>query len=100
VRLPLDADPLVVNAGLVLLVLDEAVLAMRLVPLVVLNMVPSNRNQLSYIQCCGSGMLIPDSTFFHPDPGSASKNLSILTPKKWFLSSRKYDRVGHPGSGC
>ncbi len=47
---------------------------------------------------------IPDPTFFHPesrirtasipDPGSASKNLSILTPKKtkkWFLSSRKYD---------
>jgi hypothetical protein len=26
-----------------------------------------------------------------PDPGSASKNLSILSPKKWFLSSRKYD---------
>ena len=29
-----------------------------------------------------------------PDPGSASKNLSILTPKKtkkWFPSSRKYD---------
>jgi len=25
------------------------------------------------------------------DPGSASKNLSILTKKKWFLSSRKYD---------
>jgi hypothetical protein len=25
------------------------------------------------------------------DPGSASKNLSILTQKKWFLSSRKYD---------
>jgi len=48
VSLPLDADPLVVNAGLVLLVLDEAVLAMRLVPLVVLNMVPNNRNQLSY----------------------------------------------------
>ncbi len=39
--LPLDADPLVVNAGLVLLVLDEAVLAMRLVPLVVLNMIPN-----------------------------------------------------------
>jgi hypothetical protein len=50
---------------------------------------------------------IPDPTFFHPgslirtvsipDHGSASKNLSILTPKKpkkWFLSSRKYD------SGC
>jgi hypothetical protein len=29
--------------------------------------------------------------FSIPDPGSASKNLSILTPKKWFLSSRKYD---------
>ncbi len=43
-------------------------------------------------QCCGSGMFIPDpgSDFFHPgsrtqtvsipDPRSASKNLSILTP--------------------
>ncbi len=29
--------------------------------------------------------------FFIPDPGSASKNLSILTPKKLFLNSRKYD---------
>jgi hypothetical protein len=49
-------------------------------------------------------MFIPDLTFFHPgsrirtvsipDPGSSSKNLSILTPKKpkkWFLSSKKYD---------
>ncbi len=39
---------------------------------------------------------IPDPNFFHPgseffDPGSAQKNLSILTPKKWCLSSRKYD---------
>ncbi len=55
-------------------------------------------------QCGGSGMFIPDPTFFHPgsrtrtvsipDPGSSSKNLSILTPqktKKWFLSSKKYD---------
>ncbi len=41
----------------------------------------------------------PGSDFFSsrirtvsiPDPGSASKNLSILTPKKWFLSSRNYD---------
>jgi hypothetical protein len=40
-----------------------------------------------------------DPTFFHPgseffsipDPDSASKNLSILTLKKWFLSSKKYD---------
>ncbi len=57
-----------------------------------------------FTQCCGSGMFIPDpgSDFFPsrirtvsiPDPGSASKDLSILTPekpKKWFLSSRKYD---------
>jgi hypothetical protein len=44
---------------------------------------------LRKFQCCGSGMFIPDPNFFHP--GSASKNLSILTPKKWFLSSRKYD---------
>ncbi len=32
--------------------------------------------------------------FSIPDPGSSSKNLSILTPKKakkWFLSSKKYD---------
>ncbi len=55
-------------------------------------------------QCCGSGMFIPDpgSDFFPsrirtvsiPDPGSSSKNLSILTPKKpknWFLSSKNYD---------
>jgi hypothetical protein len=77
------------------------------------------------LQCCGSGMFIPDPTFFHPssrirsvsipDPGSSSKNLSILTPKKpkkWFLSSKKFDpgcssririlfyypsRIPHPG---
>ncbi len=49
-------------------------------------------------QCCGSGMFIPDpgSDFFHPgsgsrirtvsipDPGSASKNLCILTQKNCF----------------
>jgi hypothetical protein len=40
-------------------------------------------------------MFIPDPTFFHPgseffQPGSVSKNLSIL-PKIEFLSSRKYD---------
>ncbi len=58
---------------------------------------------------------IPDPTFSHPrsrirtvsipDPGSSSKNLSILTPKKakkWFLSSKKYDpgcssRIPDPG---
>jgi hypothetical protein len=46
-------------------------------------------------------MFFPDPTFFHPgsrirtvsipDTGSASKNLSIFNPKKWFLNSRKYD---------
>ncbi len=48
-------------------------------------------------------LFIPDpgSTYFHPGsririfsilhPGSASKNLSILTQERWFLSSRKYD---------
>ena len=66
--------------------------------------IPWIRIPNTYDQCCGSGMLIPDPTFFHPgselshprspDPGSSSKNLSILTPKKakkWFLSSKKYD---------
>jgi hypothetical protein len=33
----------------------------------------------------------PRSEFFHSDPRSAYKILSILTPKKWFLSSRIYD---------
>jgi hypothetical protein len=32
---------------------------------------------------------IPDPNFSITD--SHQKNLSILTPKKWFLSSRKYD---------
>ncbi len=36
---------------------------------------------------------IPDPTFPIPDPRSASKNLSILTPNKWFPSSRKYARI-------
>jgi hypothetical protein len=54
--------------------------------------------------CIEEHMFIPDpgSDFFPsrirtvsiPDPGSSSKNLGILTPKKakiWFLSSKKYD---------
>ncbi len=58
----------------------------------------------SFLQCCGSGMFIPDPTFFHPGsripgfrirtvsiPDPHQKNLNILTPKKWFLSCRKYD---------
>jgi hypothetical protein len=41
-------------------------------------------NQYLYkIQCCGSGMFIPDPNFFHP--GSASKNLSILINPEIFF---------------
>jgi hypothetical protein len=32
-------------------------------------------------QCCESWMFIPDPNFSIPYPGSASKNLSILTQK-------------------
>jgi hypothetical protein len=32
------------------------------------------------------------------DPGSASKNLSILAPKKWFITLGNMIRVVHPGS--
>ncbi len=59
-------------------------------------------------QCCGSGMFIPDPTFFHlrsririvsiPDPGSASKNLSVLTQKNGFYTLKNIIRVFHPRS--
>jgi hypothetical protein len=50
------------------------------------------KSGVSLKQCCGSGIefQIPDPDFSIPDPGSASKNLSILI-QKVFLSSRKYD---------
>ncbi len=66
-----------------------------------------------YISVADPGCLsrIPDPTFFHPgsrirtvsipDPGSSSKNLSILTPKKQkngFLALKNMIRVVHPGS--
>ncbi len=65
-------------------------------------------------QCGGSGMFIPDPTFFHPgsrirtvsipDPGSSSKNSSILTPQKkqkmFSKLLKNMIRVVHPGSGC
>jgi hypothetical protein len=54
-------------------------------------------------------MFIPDPGFFHngsririfsiPDPGSASKNLSILTPKNCFYALGNMIRVVDPGSG-
>ncbi len=48
---------------------------------------------------CGIGMFIPDPKFFHPgfirvkrilDSGSASKNLSIFSPKNWFQALGKW----------
>jgi hypothetical protein len=56
-------------------------------------------------QCCGSGMFIadPGTEFFHPEsrirdpnffhPGSwiRLKELKYFNPKKWFLSTQKYD---------
>ncbi len=56
-------------------------------------------------QCCGSGMFIPDpgSDFFpsriripdpnclHPGSRIRIKEFKYLNPKKWFISSRKYD---------
>jgi hypothetical protein len=60
------------------------------------------------LQCCGSGMFIPDPTFFYPgsrvkkipDPGSgsASKNLNIFNPKNCF-SLGNIIRDVHPGFG-
>ncbi len=62
------------------------------------------QNRYPGYQCCGSGLFIPDSgselfdSGFRvkkiPDPGSgsASKNPSLINPKKLFLNSRKYDR--------
>jgi hypothetical protein len=43
---------------------------------------------------------IPDPNFIHPESGSRIhiKEFKYFNPKKWFLSSRKYDRVVHSGS--
>ncbi len=56
-------------------------------------------------QCCGSGVFIPDSNFFHhwsrvkkiSDPGSASNNLSILTPKNVSKLSEIWSGMFIPG---
>jgi hypothetical protein len=54
-------------------------------------------------QCCGSGMFIsdpgsdffpsriPDPNCFHPGSRIRIKEFKYFNPKKWFLSSRKYD---------
>jgi hypothetical protein len=36
-------------------------------------------------------MLILDPTFFHPGSRIRIKEFNYFNPKKWFLSSRKYD---------
>jgi hypothetical protein len=57
---------------------------------------PGSRIRLFSISDPGSRI-----TVSIPDPGSSLKNISILTPKKakkWFLSSKKYIWVVHPGS--
>jgi hypothetical protein len=48
--------------------------------------------------CSGSGVIIPDSTFFHPGSELSPSRIRIkefkyFNPKNWFLSSRKYDPV-------
>jgi hypothetical protein len=58
-------------------------------------------------QCCGSGMFIPDPTFFHPRsririfsiPNPHQRILSISTPKNGFEALGNMIRVVHPGSG-
>jgi hypothetical protein len=39
-------------------------------------------------------MFMPDPKFFHPGSRICIKEFKYFNPKKWFLSSRKYD----PGS--
>ncbi len=60
------------------------------------------------MQCCGSGMFIPDPNFSQPgripvqeDPrsGYAPKNYKYFLPKKLFLSFQKKIRDVHLGSG-
>ncbi len=54
-------------------------------------------------KCCGSGTFIPDPgseffpsripgpIFFHPGSRISIKEFTYFNPKKWFISSRKYD---------
>jgi hypothetical protein len=49
------------------------------------------RHKQFIMQCCGSGMFIPDPNFFHPGSRIRIKEFKYFNPKKWFLSSRKYD---------
>jgi hypothetical protein len=63
------------------------------------------------LQCCGSGMFIPDpgSDFFHPGSELSPSRILIkefkyFNPKKskknGFQALKNMIRVVHPGSGC
>ncbi len=66
--------------------------------------------QYPFNQCCGSGMFIPDPNFSIPGPGSrikkipdpgsgsASKNLSIFSPKNCFKLSKIWSGMFIPDS--
>jgi hypothetical protein len=41
--------------------------------------------------CFGSGMFILDPNCFHPGSRIRVKEFKYFNPKKWFISSRKYD---------
>jgi hypothetical protein len=55
------------------------------------------------IECCGSGMVIPEANFFLPGSRICIKEFKYFKPKICYLSSRKYDpgcsfRIPVPGS--
>jgi hypothetical protein len=50
----------------------------------------------TFLQCCGSGMFIPNPNFFHPGSEFFPSRIRVKEFKpfyltKWFLSSREYD---------
>jgi hypothetical protein len=67
------------------------------VPGITLYTTPQDRNKVKH--SVGSGMFIPDPIFSILDPGSTSKNLTILLQKNCFQALGNMIRVDHPGSG-
>jgi hypothetical protein len=52
----------------------------------------------SYIQCCGSGMLIPDPNFFHPRSRvKIAPNTVSELAKKVFLTQRVFTKLSEYG---
>ncbi len=43
---------------------------------------------------------VADPGCLHPGSRTRIKEFKYFNPKIWFLSSRKFDPVVHPGSGC